>query len=145
MESKLRVTFYLKCNETKSDGQCPIYGCITIKYSKACFSTKLRMKPALWRGNAGRVAGRSKDALSINNELDEYLASAYRNYDKLSKRFDHVTPTQVKEAVQGMVYPVTRRTCRNCQPHDRTQEYRHHPDIRQSDRYLSGGRYEKAQ
>lgn len=102
MEPKIKVYFYLKRTEVKQDGRCPIMGCITIGRSQACFSTRLRVPPALWSTDVARAGGRTKEALEINAGLDEYIASAHRYYRELSKRFDCVTPTQVKQAVQGM-------------------------------------------
>lgn len=102
MKPTLRISFYLKRNECKPDGRCPIMGRITIGHSEAKFSTKIMVPMALWITGAHRVKGRSKEAMEINAELDDYRASAYRHFYELSKRFDNVTAMQVKQAVQGM-------------------------------------------
>lgn len=102
MKPTLRISFYLKRNECKPDGRCPVMGTITIGRSRACFSTKMRVPIALWISGADRVNGRTKEAAELNAELDEYRASAYKHFHELSKRFDNVTAVQVKQAVQGM-------------------------------------------
>ena len=106
METKLKVSFYLKRNDVKADGRCPVMCAITIGKSRTCFSPKIAVPMSLWLNSVGRVGGRTKEAFKINAELDEYIASAYRNYHKLSKRFDKITALQVKETVCGMACAV---------------------------------------
>lgn len=77
-------------------------GRLTVNGSQVCFSARIAVPLRLWDSDAGRAQGRSREAESINTQIDRYRASAYENLDKLSMRFNGVNAMQVKEAMLGM-------------------------------------------
>ena len=52
----LKVSFYLKKNETGSDGKAPVMGRIRVGKAEAPFSTRAKINPALWDTRSGHVS-----------------------------------------------------------------------------------------
>ena len=100
MEQGVKVTFYLKKNETNASGHCPVMGRLTIGESEAVFSAKLTAHAASWSN--GRVKGKSADAARINRRLDEYRASALTIRQAQSALRERVTAEEVKSLLLGM-------------------------------------------
>ena len=61
MEKDLKVSFYLKKNETGSDGKAPVMGRIRVGKTEAPFSTREKINPALWDIRSGRALGKSHE------------------------------------------------------------------------------------
>lgn len=103
MNQVVKVSFYLKKNETKEDGKCPIMTRLTIGTgSKVSFSTKMTISLSLW--GSGRAVGKSQTANQINRKLDEIRASAISHYRELSAVREHVTAEEVKTLLLGMAF-----------------------------------------
>lgn len=103
MNQVVKVSFYLKKNETKEDGKCPIMTRLTIGTgSKVSFSTKMTISLSLW--GSGRAVGKSQTANEINRKLDEIRASAISHYRELSAVREHVTAEEVKTLLLGMAF-----------------------------------------
>lgn len=103
MNQVVKVSFYLKKNETKEDGKCPIMTRLTIGTgSKVSFSTKMTISLSLW--GSGRAVGKSQTANGINRKLDEIRASALSHYRELSAVREHVTAEEVKTLLLGMAF-----------------------------------------
>lgn len=97
---QVKVAFYLKKNEQKSDGKCPVMARLTVGKSQTTFSTKFDAPTSAWA--SGRVSGKSKDAAEINRQLDSLRASAIVHFRELSSVSEGVTAEQVKYLVLGM-------------------------------------------
>ncbi len=102
MKQEVKVSFYLKRNELKEDGKCPVMARLTVGNSETKFSAKMTVPVALWA--AGRATGKSQAAIEINQELDEIRASALSYYRELSSVRDKVTAEEVKVVLLGMAY-----------------------------------------
>lgn len=90
MKQEVKVSFYLKKNETKEDGKCPVMARLVVgALSKISFSTKMTVPLSLWR--AGRATGKSQEANEINRRLDEIRASALSHYRELAAVRERVT------------------------------------------------------
>ena len=101
MKHVVKVSFYLKKNELKEDGKCPVMARLTIgTLSKISFSTKMTVLLSLW--GSGRATGKSQTANEINRKLDEIRASALSHYRELSAVREHVTAEEVKALLLGM-------------------------------------------
>ncbi|MCD7969935.1 MAG: site-specific integrase [Alistipes sp.] len=98
--TELKVAFYLKKNEQKPDGKCPVMARLTVGNSQTTFSTKFDAPASAWA--SGRVSGKSKDAAEINRQLDSLRASAVVHVRELSSVSDGVSAEQVKSLVLGM-------------------------------------------
>lgn len=101
MKQEVKVSFYLKKNEAKEDGKCTVMARLSIgKSSEAKFSAKMKVPVSLWA--CGRAAGKSREAVEINRQLDDIRASALSHYRELYSVKEKVTAEQVKNLVLGM-------------------------------------------
>lgn len=101
MTKEVKVSFYLKRNETKKDGKSPVMARLSIgKFSETIFSAKMTVPADLWV--SGRAIGKSHTANEINRQLDEIRASALSHYRELSSVREDVTAEDVKNLLLGM-------------------------------------------
>jgi len=101
MTKEVKVSFYLKRNETKKDGKSPVMARLSIgKFSETIFSAKMTVPADLW--SSGRATGKSHTANEINRQLDEIRASALSYYRELSAVKENVTADEVKNLLLGM-------------------------------------------
>lgn len=89
-------------NETNVEGRCPVMGRLTVGRSESVFSAKMLAPLSLWM--AGRVKGKSAEAVEINRRLDEMRASALAIYREQSAVRERVTAEEVKCLLLGMAY-----------------------------------------
>ena len=99
-QKDVKVSFYLKTNETNAEGHCPIMGRLTVGRSECVFSAKMLAPRSLWM--SGRVKGKSAETVEINRRLDELRASALAIYREQSAIRDRVTAEEVKCLLLGM-------------------------------------------
>lgn len=99
---ELKVTFYLKKNERRTDGTVPILGRIRIGKSMVQFSTKVYVMPTLWDVKSGRATGKSKHAGTVNRELDRTVVDIRSAYRDLLAKKENVSATEVKNTFQGV-------------------------------------------
>lgn len=103
MKHVVNVSFYIKKNELKEDGKCPVMARLSIgTFSKTSFSTKMTAPVSLWA--SGRASGKSRTANEINRRLDEIRASALSHYRQLSAVRERVTAEEVKTLLLGMAF-----------------------------------------
>ena len=62
MTNELKVLFYLKKNQIKKNGLCPVMGRINAGKTMAQFSLKIDTNAELWDVKAGRLRGKSQVA-----------------------------------------------------------------------------------
>lgn len=101
-QEDVKVTFYLKKNETDSAGRCPVMGRLTVGRSESVFSAKMLAPCSLW--TSGRAKGKSAEAVEINRRLDELRASAISIYREQSAVRERVTAEEVKCLLLGMAF-----------------------------------------
>ncbi len=101
-QEDVKVTFYLKKNETNTEGRCPVMGRLTIGRSESVFSAKMLAPCSLW--TSGRAKGKSAEAVEINRRLDELRASAISIYREQSAVRERVTAEEVKCLLLGMAF-----------------------------------------
>jgi hypothetical protein len=76
METQMKVLLYLKRNEQKADGFCPLMGKITVsgkKNSIAQFACKINVNSHIWNSTSQRCTGKSNEAISTNREIESLL------------------------------------------------------------------------
>ena len=98
----VRVSFYLKRNEEKSDGTVPVLGRIRIGESMVQFCAKLYAPVSLWNTKSGRAIGKSKVASSINLSLDKICVQINAAHKELLVLSDDISAEDVKNAFQGV-------------------------------------------
>ena len=101
-QEDVKVSFYLKTNESDSVGRCPVMGRLTIGGSECVFSAKMLAPRSLWM--SGRAKGKSVEAVEINRRLDELRASALAIYREQSAVHERVTAEEIKCLLLGMAY-----------------------------------------
>ncbi|WP_129650055.1 site-specific integrase [Alistipes senegalensis] len=101
-QDDVKVTFYLKRNESDGAGRCPVMGRLTIGRSESVFSAKMLAPLSLWM--SGRAKGKSAEAVEINRRLDELRASAISIYREQSVVRERVTAEEVKCLLLGMAF-----------------------------------------
>lgn len=104
MKNELKVHFYLKRNEIKSDGTSPILGRITVGKSMVQFSAKCSVMASLWDTKSNRALGKSKQATSINKVLNKINVSIHLHHKELIAKKDEITALEIKDAFQGVDY-----------------------------------------
>jgi integrase len=108
MNEDLKVSFYLKRErrEQKTKGNdSPVYsivGKIIIGRSIAQFSSKLKVPEHLWHVKSGRATGKSREAVTLNREINKINLLIHSHYRDLLKRNGKVTALEVKNAFQGI-------------------------------------------
>lgn len=103
MRSTFKVMFFVKRNAAKKNGNAPIIARITIDQIVAQFNTKLEINPINWSVSAGKAAGRSAEAVSINSMLDSIRSSVHQHYHSLLEMDGYVTAERVKNAFLGKI------------------------------------------
>ncbi len=101
-QEDVKVMFYLKRNETNTEGRCPVMGRLTIGRSESVFSAKMLAPCSLWV--SGRAKGKSTESVEINRRLDELRASAISIYREQSAVRERVTAEEVKCLLLGMAF-----------------------------------------
>lgn len=94
---------FVKRNAAKKNGNAPIIARITIDQIVAQFNTKLEINPINWSVSAGKAAGRSAEAVSINSMLDSIRSSVHQHYHSLLEMDGYVTAERVKNAFLGKI------------------------------------------
>ena len=102
MKEELKVLFFLKKNQTKVNGLCPVMGCISIGRTMAQFSAKLEADASKWNTKAGRMNGKSHHALDVNRKVDKINLSINKHYKELLQNKGRVSAEEVKNAFQGI-------------------------------------------
>ena len=100
--NEVKVNFYLKRNEEKSDGTVPVLGRIRIGKSMVQFSAKVSVPVSLWDTKSGRASGKSKTALSINASLNRVCVAVHSAYRDLLAKKENISAPDVKNAFQGI-------------------------------------------
>ncbi|PXV58453.1 site-specific recombinase XerD [Dysgonomonas alginatilytica] len=102
MKTELNILFYLKKNQSKTNGLCPVMGRIRIGKSVAQFSLKIDADSELWDIKAGRMTGKSNAALEVNREINRINLLLHARYKELKEVQPEVCATDVKNAMQGI-------------------------------------------
>ena len=101
--STFKVLFYVKRTAVRvSDGKAPVMARITIDGDIATFSAKLFVTPSLWNAEAGKVSGKSAEALEINPQLEEIKARINNHYYQILRVDDFVTSEKVRNVFLGI-------------------------------------------
>jgi site-specific recombinase XerD len=102
MKSTLSISFYLKRERQKANGNVPVMGRITINGKFAQFSAKVEIKPEYWNVKAGKATGKSIEAQQVNAILNSMSVTMTKIYRDLQEREKNVTPEKVKNIFFGV-------------------------------------------
>ncbi|MDX4973910.1 MAG: site-specific integrase [Flavobacteriaceae bacterium] len=101
-KSTFKLLFYLKKNEPKKNGNAPIMARITIDGVAKTLGTKLEINADNWDLKFGRVLGKSTQALSINQKLDNIRGRIDKIYEDMLKHEGFATAQKVKLSFLGV-------------------------------------------
>ena len=99
---ELKVLFYLKKNQTKKNGLCPVMGRINVGKTMAQFSLKIDADVELWDTKAGRLRGKSQFANGINSKIEKVNLLIYSRYNEMLRLKQDFTASDLKVIVQGI-------------------------------------------
>jgi integrase len=102
MKADLKVLFYLKRNQKVKSGLSPVMGRISIGRTMAQFSLKLGADASLWDTNAGRMTGKSHQALDVNRRIEHTNLLIHSRYREIKENQGEATAWQVRNAALGM-------------------------------------------
>ena len=100
MRSTFKVLFYTK-NQSVKNGKAPIMGRITINGTQAGFSCKREVSLPLWDVKANRAKGKSEEARTLNQELDNIKAQITKHYQYICDHDSFVTAKKVYNRYVG--------------------------------------------
>lgn len=103
MRTTFKLLFFVKRNAAKKNGNAPIIARITIDQIVSQFNTQMEINPANWSVSAGKAAGRSAEAISINTMLDSIRSTVHQHYHALLEQDGYVTSERVKNAFLGKI------------------------------------------
>jgi site-specific recombinase XerD len=102
MTNELKVLFYLKKNQEKKNGLCPVMGRIHVGKTKAQFSLKIDADAKLWDAKAGRLKGKSQFANEVNKQIERVNLLIYSRYNEAIRLGRSFTASDLKVVVQGV-------------------------------------------
>lgn len=102
MTNELKVLFYLKKNQRKKNGLCPVMGRIQVGKTMAQFSLKIDADVELWDAKAGRLKGKSGFANDVNKQIEKVNLLIYSRYNEEVRLGKDFTATDLKTIVQGI-------------------------------------------
>ena len=100
MRSTFKVLFYTK-NQSVKNGKAPIMGRITVNGTQAGFSSKRTVSLSLWDVKANRAKGKSEEARTLNQELDNIKAQITKHYQYICDHDSFVTAKKVYNRYAG--------------------------------------------
>jgi hypothetical protein len=101
-KSTYKLLFYLKKNEPKKNGNAPIMAHITIDGVAKTLETKLEINVDNWDLKFGRVLGKSTQALSVNQKLDNIWGRIDKIYEDMLKHEGFANAQKVKLSFLGV-------------------------------------------
>jgi len=102
MKENLKILFYLKKNQSKKSGLCPVMGRIQIGKSMSQFSLKVDADASIWDTKAGRMIGKSKLAQEVNRAINRIQLVIHTRYKELKEINPQVNAHDLKNASQGI-------------------------------------------
>ena len=102
MTNGLKVLFYLKKNQSKKNGLCPVMGRIHAGKTMAQFSLKINADAKLWDAKAGRLKGKSLFAIEVNKQIEKVNLLLHSRYSELLRLGRDFTASDLKVLVQGI-------------------------------------------
>lgn len=97
MSSTVRILFLARRTKLNKDGLSTINIRITIDGKSVEFSTKIFVDPNLWNPKSGRMDGKSKTAIEINNSLNAMLARLKIKHREILDQSGYVTAVELRD------------------------------------------------
>ena len=92
MEIKRRSTFailfYINRTKVRKDGTCQLLCKISIDAKWEQIGTKVSVNPAIWNPEKGRADGRSENAITVNQAIDDLTKEIKEHYRRIKNSLD---------------------------------------------------------
>lgn len=100
--STFSILLYLNTSKKKKSGKCPIMGRISVDGKSTAFSTGMDILPNEWNAQEGLAIGKSKEALSINKQIENYKTELTKHYKAMVESKGYITAESLKNALRGI-------------------------------------------
>ncbi len=98
MSDNFKIFFYLRKNYINKNGEVSIRVFLTLNGERAPFTSEITTPMELWDDEENRASGDSKQALAINERLDDLKAELKFHYKELRRHDVLVTAEQIRDA-----------------------------------------------
>ena len=102
MRSTFKVFFYMKKDKQKANGKIPLFCRITVDGKETRFGMKKDVNPKCWDVKAGKVTGRTDEAVEINTLINNTKSGIYKVYRDMQEKGNSITAEKVKNAFLGI-------------------------------------------
>jgi site-specific recombinase XerD len=92
----------MKKDKKKANGKIPLFCRITVDGKETRFGLKKDVNPKSWDVKAGKVIGRTNEAVEINALIDKTKSKIYKIYRDIQESEDSVTAEKVKNVFLGV-------------------------------------------
>ncbi|KAA6318386.1 Tyrosine recombinase XerC, partial [termite gut metagenome] len=100
--STFSILFYINTGKKKKSGKCPIMGRISVDGESKAFSTGMDIPPNGWNAQEGLAIGKSKEAVSINRQIENYKTELTKHYKTMIESKGYITAESLKNALRGI-------------------------------------------
>ncbi len=100
--STFSILFYLNTSKKKKSGKCPIIGRISVDGKSTAFSTGMDILPDEWNAQEGLAIGKSKEAISINKQIENHKTELTKHYKAMVESKGYITAESLKNALRGI-------------------------------------------
>ena len=100
--STFAILFYINRTKIRKDGMCQLLCNISIDAESEQVGTKVSVDPSLWDSSEGRAAGRSRNALQVNQAIDLLTERIKNHHKEIKESLGFVTAELVKNALKGI-------------------------------------------
>lgn len=100
--STFAILFYINRTKIRKDGMCQLLCNISIDAESEQVGTKVSVDPSLWDSTQGRAAGRSRNALQVNQAIDLLTERIKKHHKEIKESLGFVTAELVKNALKGV-------------------------------------------
>lgn len=100
--STFAILFYINRTKIRKDGMCQLLCNISIDAESQQVGTKVSVDPSLWDSSTGRAAGRSRNALQVNQAIDLLTTRIKNHHKEIKESLGFVTAELVKNALKGI-------------------------------------------
>lgn len=100
--STFAILFYINRTKIRKDGMCQLLCNISIDAESEQVGTKVSVDPSLWDSTQGRAAGRSRNALQVNQAIDLLTERIKKHHKEIKDSLGFVTAELVKNALKGI-------------------------------------------
>ncbi|PNW27417.1 site-specific integrase [Formosa algae] len=101
MNTDFHTLFHLLSSKTNSKGLAPIYMRLTVAKKRLEYSITRRIDPKRWNSKQQKVIGKDRDAIEINNHINNLKHKLYKIHQKKIDEDERITAASLMTALKG--------------------------------------------